>query len=128
MLRLPWEAWGETDVMLGMAADLHDRLVCTCGCGQWEADAHDPDKADLWAVDHDVCYVRRAIDKYVKAHEPPNEAVLSVRLHASEESQKADAKARVEELRAMMRAASPPNEPDDHPSAPADESGDQRDQ
>ena len=65
-----------------MAADLHDRLACSCGCGQWEKDAHDPEKKDQWHVWHDVCYVRRSIDAYVKAADPPNEAVISVRLLA----------------------------------------------
>lgn len=68
--------------MLGMAAELHDRLVCSCGCGQWEADAHDPDKGDQWDVSTQTCYVRRAIDSYVKEFEPPADAVLSVRLVA----------------------------------------------
>lgn len=80
VLRLPWEEWGDTDIQLLMAADLHDRLVCSCGCGKWEADAHDPLKKHLWQVDTDVCYVRRALDEFVTLHEPSAETVLSIRL------------------------------------------------
>lgn len=80
VLRLPWEPWCETDVQLGMAAELHDHLLCTCGCGQWEKDAHDPLLKDKWKVDEDVCYVRRTLDEYVKRHEPASEVQLNVRL------------------------------------------------
>lgn len=66
--------------MLAMAADLHDRMACTCGCGQWRKDAHDPDKKDRWQVDWETCYVRRAINDEVKATEPPEDAVMQVRL------------------------------------------------
>lgn len=69
-----------------MAADLHDRMICTCGCGQWEKDAHDPLNSDLWEVDHQTCYVRRAIDTYVKVAEPASDAVISVRLGDGEHS------------------------------------------
>jgi hypothetical protein len=100
--------------MLGMAADLHDRLMCSCGCGQWEADAHDPATQDRWRVDYDVCYVRRAIDSFVKSEQPPNEAVLSVALQPADFDPKASGRAKVEELRAMMRAGSPTAAEPDH--------------
>lgn len=80
MLRLPWKPWCDTDLMLGMAADLHDQLLCSCGCGQWEKDAHDPLLKDRWRIDEDVCYVRRTLDDYVKRHEPASEVQLTVRL------------------------------------------------
>ena len=65
--------------MLAMAADLHDRLVCPCGCGQWEADAHDPEKKDQIVVDATTCYVRRALNDYEDAMKPGPDVVLSVR-------------------------------------------------
>jgi hypothetical protein len=80
VLRLPWKPWCETDLQLGMAVDLHDHLLCTCGCGQWEKDAHNPLLKDKWRVDEDVCYVRRTLDAYVKDHEPASEVQLNVRL------------------------------------------------
>lgn len=90
MLRLPWEPWCETDLLLGMAADLHDNLLCTCGCGQWEKDAHDPLLKDKWRIDEDVCYVRRTLDDYVKRNEPASEVQLSVHLSRDGSSGPAD--------------------------------------
>ena len=90
MLRLPWRAWCDTDVMLGMAADLHDQLLCTCGCGQWEKDAHDPLLKDRWQVDQDVCFVRRTLDTYVEQHKPASEVLLSVRLRRDGDTGPAD--------------------------------------
>lgn len=66
--------------MLGMAVDLHDHLICPCGCGQWEKDARDPLLKDRWRVIEEVCYVRRTLDAHTKEHEPAPDVQLSVRL------------------------------------------------
>lgn len=127
VLRLPWEEWGETDLMLLQAADLHDRLVCSCGCGQWEADAHDPLKKHLWQIEYDLCFVRRAINTFVEQHDLPDEAVLSIRLTSGDaEASKSDYEqllerfphlaARQAEARARAQSASahgPDDEADD---------------
>ena len=99
--------------MLLQAADLHDRLVCGCGCGQWEADAHDPIKKHLWQIDYDVCFVRRAINTFVEKHEPPEEAVLSIRLATGEEGEvKSEYEQLLERFPDQLRRSSPAGKPD----------------
>ena len=77
MLRLPWDEWGETDVTLGMAAELHDQMLCPCGCGKWESEAHDPTVKDRVRVSAETCYVRQAIDEYTEKFKPGSDVLLS---------------------------------------------------
>lgn len=100
-----------------MAAELHDHLLCTCGCGQWEKDAHDPLLKDKWKVDETVCYVRRTLDQYVERHKPASEIQLTVRLDrdgtAGPEDEYAALLARHPSLAARQVHAEPDGAPDD---------------
>lgn len=124
MLRLPWKPWCETDIQLGMAVDLHDHLLCTCGCGQWEKDAHDPLLKDKWRVDEDVCYVRRTLDAYVKDHEPASEVRLTVRLDRDGTGGPEDEYAALVARHPSLAARNAP----DQPNSRADGDGDEGEQ
>lgn len=100
-----------------MAVDLHDNLLCTCGCGQWEKDAHDPLLKDKWRIDEDVCYVRRTLDTYVEQHKPASEIQLNVRLDrdgtAGPEDEYAALLARHPSLASRQVHTQPDRAPDD---------------
>ena len=112
--------------MLGMAAELHDRMVCSCGCGQWRADARDPDKKDRWQVEWDTCFVRRAINAEVDATDPPKDAVMSVRLLPEGVTAGADEYAELMARFPALRQAK--NEPDRSRDKTADHDDDREQQ
>lgn len=63
--------------MLALAADLHDRLTCACGCGGWLSETRDPHIQ--WDVSTEVCYRRKAIEAYTKVRDPGPHEVLTVK-------------------------------------------------
>lgn len=64
-LGLPWPEWGETDVLLTTALDLHESSTCQCGCNQPRDLAHDPDLADRWQPQIAECYAGTTLREFV---------------------------------------------------------------
>ena len=77
ILGLPWPEWGETDCLLVAALAEFDALVCSCGCGVWAEDAHDPERR--WVVDTVTCYAAKALAKYRDDEKPGVGVLLAVR-------------------------------------------------
>lgn len=79
-LGLPWPQWGETARLLAQAVAEHDRRICSCGCGQWSADALDPDH--LWVVEKARCTAGEALAEASRSfgeEGPPAGTLLRVR-------------------------------------------------
>lgn len=63
------EEWGDTDFLLTQARRKHDSLYCTCGCGQWAGESHDPANADQYVVEADgVCFAGEALAQWRRTH------------------------------------------------------------
>lgn len=92
MLGLPWEAWGETDVLLAMARREVESGRCPCGCGHDSHLTTDPETEGRWQPTVTECYARAALEEWQERHKddlPPG-ALVGVRLLAEgEQSQDA---------------------------------------
>lgn len=78
-LGLPAPQWGELDtVLMRVLADL-DAGTCPC-CGQWAAEAHDPNNEGRYVVEGSTCYAGAALREWRKS--AGEDAVPSVRLAA----------------------------------------------
>lgn len=90
MLGLPWEAWGETDVLLAMARREVESGRCPCGCGHDSHLTTDPATEGRWEPTVTECYARAALEEYQERHKDdlPAGALVGVRLLAEGEEAK----------------------------------------
>lgn len=66
-LGLPWPKWGETDRLLTLALDLHDRLICP-EHGGWAADCRVDHDEREWQVHVDICRAAAAVEGFKAEH------------------------------------------------------------
>lgn len=58
--------------------------MCSCGCGQWAEDAHDPDTNGWWEVDDSqICEAGAALDEWRKEHGERAEPGQLLHVHLS---------------------------------------------
>lgn len=81
-LQLPWPEHTEVDFLLLEGFRQHQRLVCSCGCGQWRADCQDQSTEGRWQVNTEICYAREAISEFQEKHKDdlPSGLMLGVEL------------------------------------------------
>ena len=75
-LQLPWKAWGEVDQVLTEALELYETRICSCGCGQWAAECHNPANKGRYRVDDTTCHARAAIEDWHKANPKASPSTL----------------------------------------------------
>lgn len=87
MLGLPWDAWGETDVLLAMCRRSVEASTCQCGCGQSAETCLDRATDGRWQVVVETCYAGAALANYQEKHgdKLPAGALVGVRLLAEGE-------------------------------------------
>lgn len=67
-LALDVKPWGETDFLLTQALELHDRMLCPGGCGQYADEAHDDDNEGGYEVVTVLCHACAAREEWHKDH------------------------------------------------------------
>lgn len=60
--------WGETDFLLTGALDVHERMLCPCGCGQWSPECMDDATVGRWQPLVATCHARSALAEFEKDH------------------------------------------------------------
>lgn len=81
MLGLPWDAWGETDVLLAMCRRIVDSSKCPCGCGQDVSVSTDPDTEGRWEPTVQECFARAAIAEFQEKNKDDMPAGALVGVH-----------------------------------------------
>jgi hypothetical protein len=80
-LNLGVPTWGETDFLLTQALEIHDRMLCPGGCGQYADEAHSGEWDGGFSVDERQCHACAAREQWEREHrgeDRPAGTLLSV--------------------------------------------------